>query len=66
MPHQGLEPQTNRLKLRMDTGLLLTRADPALHRRRSNASRELVGQAVLLTGLTAKGELNGRRGVALS
>jgi len=34
--------------------------------RRSNASRELVGQAVLLTGLTAKGELNGRRGVALS
>jgi hypothetical protein len=34
--------------------------------RRSNASRQLVGQAVLLTGLTAKGELNGRRGVALS
>ena len=25
-----------------------------------------MGQAVLLTGLTAKGELNGRRGVALS
>ena len=34
--------------------------------RRSNASRELVGQVVLLTGLTAKGDLNGRRGVALS
>jgi len=61
----GLEPQASRLKPRPGRQLL-TRVGPALNRRRSNASRQLVGQEVSLTGLVSKAGLNGRRGVALS